>query len=69
MPGTAGDERARKPTAEELRAMIKQFWGELPDAARQQMLQSAVEEFPPKYQTLIEDYYRRLAEEKGGGKP
>ena len=50
---------------DEMRAMMKQLWGELPEHARQQMLQSPIEEFPPKYQSLIEAYFRRLAEEKG----
>ena len=46
----------------EMMAVIKQVWGELPEKERQQMLQSSVEEFLPKYAELIEQYYRRLAE-------
>ena len=53
---TAADQAA-------LEALIKQVWGHLPDRARQEMQNAAVEEFLPKYQELIEDYYRRLAEE------
>ena len=49
-------------------AVIRRLWGQLPEHARGQMLQSPVEEFPPKYEVLIEEYFRRLAEEKGGGK-
>jgi hypothetical protein len=44
---------------------MKRLWGGLPERARQQMLQTPVEEFPPKYEEQIEQYFRRLAEEKG----
>ena len=57
--------KARKPDIEETRAAMSRLWGELPARARQQMLQSPVEEFSPKYEVLIEEYFRRLAEEKG----
>jgi hypothetical protein len=40
------------------------FWGELPERDRQRMLQIPVEEFPPKYESMIEDYYRQLSNEK-----
>jgi hypothetical protein len=72
--GKEGDAAGRAPTdgegkkqptqAEEVQATMKQLWGELPEQARERMLQSPVEQFPPKYETMIEDYYRRLAEEK-----
>ncbi len=61
----AGDGQARKPDRREIRAMIKRVWGGLPERARRQMLQSPVEEFPPKYEVLIEEYFRRLSEETG----
>jgi hypothetical protein len=70
-PGTsasrqpAGDGKGRKAAREETRATMKRLWGSLPDRARQQMLQVPVEEFPPKYEEQIEQYFRRLAEEKG----
>ncbi len=35
----------------------------LPQHDREQMLQLPPEEFPPKYELQIEDYFRRLAEE------
>jgi len=56
----------RKPNLEDVRSMMKQLWGELPGQARQQMLQSPVEELPPKYEVLIEDYFHRLSEQKPG---
>ena len=35
---------------------------------RGQVQQWAVEDFPPKYEAMIEEYYRRLSEQKGEGK-
>jgi hypothetical protein len=43
----------------------RQFWGELPEKSRELLFQSAVEEFLPAYEAQIEQYYRRLADEKG----
>ncbi len=59
-----GDGRIQKAGLERTRSMMKQLWGELPEHVRQQMLQLPDEEFPPKYELLIEDYFRRLSEEK-----
>lgn len=51
---------------EEMRDVLhKDVWGMLPERQRQQMLELPVEEFLPKYELLIEDYFRRLAEEPG----
>ncbi len=43
---------------------LKKAWGHLPARLRTPMLNSGVEEFLPQYQVLIEDYYRRLAEQE-----
>ncbi len=48
--------------------VIRRFWGHLPDKLREQMQASLSEQFLPKYERLIEDYYKRLAEE-GSGRP
>jgi hypothetical protein len=48
----------------EMKSLLKDLWGELPDRAREQMLQSSVDKFLPKYEVLIEKYFRRLAEEE-----
>lgn len=56
----------RKSDMQEIRTMINDLWGELPPNVREQMLQNPVEEFVPKYQQLIEDYYRDLSNEKKG---
>jgi hypothetical protein len=39
-------------------------WGKLSSRERDRILQSMSEGFPPEYRTVLERYYRRLAEEK-----
>lgn len=46
---------------------IRQLWGVLPERQREQMTQPPTEEFLPKYEWLIEEYFRRLLEEKDTG--
>ncbi|MBU4399790.1 MAG: hypothetical protein KKE86_10700, partial [Planctomycetes bacterium] len=67
-PGKASKRKTpgRKADMELTRARMMRLWGELPPHAREQMLQSPVEEFPPKYELMIEEYFRRLAEGKRG---
>jgi len=60
-PGTAA---ARRPDMEAMRALIKEVWGELPPGEREQMLELPIEEFLPKYELLIEAYFKRLAEQQ-----
>jgi hypothetical protein len=43
---------------------ISRFWGHLPDKLREQLQSSLSEQFLPKYERLIEDYYRALAEDR-----
>lgn len=43
-------------------------WGKLSDRERDRILQSMSEGFPPEYRTVLERYYRRLAEEKSASK-
>ncbi len=47
----------------EMRHLIKEVWGHLPDRLREQMQSSSVEQFHPRYEKLIEAYFRRLAED------
>lgn len=49
--------------AEAARSFLQQLWGHLPARARQQVSQEWGEEFLPKYELQLEDYFRRLAEE------
>ena len=44
-------------------------WGKLTDRERDRILQSMTEGFPPEYRTVLERYYRRLAEEKSAKSP
>ena len=46
------------------RELIERVWASLPPQSREALLQLPAEEFLPKYQELIEEYYRRLAETK-----
>ncbi len=59
-----GKTDGQTPDMAEMIAVIKQVWGELPEKERQQMLQSSIEEFLPKYADMIEQYYKRLAEDR-----
>jgi hypothetical protein len=43
---------------------LTQVWGHLPARVREQMQSGMAEEFLPKYEQLIEQYYRRLADER-----
>jgi hypothetical protein len=55
---------AAKPVDKgDLEAVVKDLWGHLPERSREQMMQSFSEEFLPKYELEIEQYYRRLSEE------
>lgn len=56
--------QTRKPDMDEMRSMMKNLWGELPPHVREQILQSPSEEFVPKYELQIEDYFRDLSNEK-----
>ena len=47
----------------DVKDVLRRFWGHLPDKIREQMQSSLSEEFLPKYEREIEDYYRRLAED------
>ena len=60
------DKSTAKPVDKgEVNEMVKALWGNLPERDRQQMLQSFSDEFLPKYELEIEQYYRRLSEEQG----
>lgn len=47
----------------EVRQSMGRVWGQLPERFRRQIQNVSRIEFLPKYRKLIEDYYRRLAEE------
>ena len=60
-PGGRSDRAAPR---DDIRELLTRFWGQLPPHERGPVQQWAVEDFPPKYQALIEAYYRRLAEQQ-----
>jgi hypothetical protein len=47
----------------DVKDVLRRFWGHLPDKMREQMQSSLSEQFLPKYERLIEQYYQRLAED------
>jgi hypothetical protein len=49
-------------------ALVKDLWGHLPARSREQMLQSFSDEFLPKYELEIEQYYRGLSEDSDATK-
>jgi hypothetical protein len=51
----------------DVKDLLRRFWGHLPDKLRDQMQASLSEQFLPKYERLIEEYYKRLAEERPAG--
>jgi len=61
-PGESGPQR---PDMDQMRELIKSVWGELPDKDKEQMLELMGNlEFLPKYELLIEQYFKRLAEKR-----
>ncbi|MCA9269945.1 MAG: hypothetical protein KDA41_15800, partial [Planctomycetales bacterium] len=58
-----GEQTVSAADAEAMEALVKRVWGHLPDRARQELQNASVEEFLPKYQQVIEEYFRRLAEQ------
>jgi hypothetical protein len=59
-----GQEAAKRVDMAHMQDLMKDVWGQLPDRAREQMLQSSVDQFLPEYEVLIEKYFRRLAEDQ-----
>jgi hypothetical protein len=47
-----------------IRERMKEAWGNLPQRIREQMMQSSVDDFLPKYEILIEKYFQRLSEDE-----
>jgi hypothetical protein len=66
-PGQQSTERmgkndVRRPDPGQVNDMIKSIWGQLPGRAREEMLWNADDEFLPKYELLIEEYFKSLVE-------
>ncbi len=52
-----------QPDPARTRARMERLWGQLPERVRQELMPGSIEEFPPQDAALIEEYFRRLAEE------
>jgi hypothetical protein len=61
----AGDANSVEEQSAALRQVMEEVWGHLPERYRRQMQNAGNVEFLPQYRKLIEDYYRRLAEDRG----
>ena len=58
-------QHAQRPDMGKMHDLMRDLWGQLPERARNEMLQSPKpEQFLPKYEILLENYYKRLAEEQ-----
>jgi len=51
----------------DVKDVIRRIWGHLPQKVRDEMQAPLSEQFLPKYERVIEEYYKRLAEERPGG--
>jgi len=69
-PASTGTQRKdngqqRKLDKQQMRTLVERAWGvTLPPQQRNELRQSPFDEFLPKYELLIEQYYRRLSEAK-----
>ena len=59
-----GKNDVQRVDMDQMKGLLKDLWGQLPLRDREQMLQSSPEQFLPKYELLIEKYYKRLAEQQ-----
>jgi hypothetical protein len=57
-----GSEEAGPAEPESVQQFLRGVWGNLPDRFWDRLQSAGVERFLPKYEKLIEDYYKTLAE-------
>lgn len=50
----------QKPEPGRLQSLLEKAWGSLPERQRQDVMQSSVDDFPAKYQAVIEEYFKTL---------
>lgn len=70
--GAADGRRAREPMESRAAVMDTEAWGQLPPQLRERLRNSLPERFLPGFETMLENYYRRLAEmpkTQGEGRP
>jgi hypothetical protein len=63
--GGQSDQSTGVPVSAAVQGGAEEIWGHLPERFRSQLRSAEAIEFLPKYRKLIEDYYRRLAEDRG----
>lgn len=66
-PGQESTQRLEQGNTEEVRMnevkdALRRIWGHLPEKEREEMIGALGEQFLPKYERLIEAFYKRLAE-------
>lgn len=54
------DRKNEKPTTGQIKNLMEKVWGELPERQRQDVMQSSFDDFPVKYQYVIEEYFKTL---------
>jgi hypothetical protein len=59
----------QQPEQAQIGDLMRSLWGELPAKQREQMRQAPAEEFLPKYESMLEAYFRRLAQQREKGAP
>jgi hypothetical protein len=59
---------AKQPDKGDVNEVVKELWGHLPERSREQLLQSFSEEFLPKYEREIQQYYKRLSDEQNNAR-
>lgn len=50
----------RKADPGNLKSLLEKAWGSLPERERQAVMQTSVDDFPAKYQAVIEEYFKTL---------
>ena len=55
-------EASSEPDIGQMQDMLRELWGHLPEHERQQVINSTIEKFVPKYESLIKEYFKRLSE-------
>jgi hypothetical protein len=53
----------------DIRDAIRRAWGHLPEKQREEMQAALSEQFLPQYERVIEEYYKRLADERSPNRP
>jgi hypothetical protein len=59
-----GKPQTEAPQTTDVRNLLQRIWGHLPEKTRDEMQNALSDQFLPKYERLIEEYYQRLAEER-----